>query len=83
MANRIIIAALWVNDDIISSGVSMSQVTNLVNSEIVKQTSDLVRVDGSRVMTGNLNFNQNDLKNVKTVLPPVSRISCRTPMSRS
>ena len=72
--NRVFIPALWNTDDsqMTSPGLSKGQVTAIVTSEVAKGTSDLVKVDGSRVMTGNLDFNQNDLKNVKTVLPPVS-----------
>ena len=66
--NKIFIPALWLKDDIANSGVTMAQ----VSTAIANSTSGLLKVDGTRPMTGLLDINQNDLINVKTVLPPKS-----------
>ena len=69
MLNRVFINTLWENNDT-GTGVTMSQVSTFVAGELTKGTADLVKIDGTRPMTGNFNVSQNAITNAATILPP-------------
>ena len=63
-SKKVFIPPLWQEVET-SSGVKLSQVSSLVNAEIAKQTSDLVKTDGTRSMKANLDLDDYEIINPK------------------
>ena len=66
MTNRVFITELWNGEEVGNSGLTMNDVSKFVSAEITKGTADLVKIDGSRAMTGNFTVDKNALVNFKT-----------------
>ena len=53
--NRIFIPTLWVEEST-ASGITMSQVSSLLSTELTKRTADLLKTDGTRSMKSNFDL---------------------------
>ena len=59
--NREFIPELWGVENT-PSGISMSDVSTLVNAEITKATANIIVQDGSKPMLGSFDINQNNFR---------------------